>query len=86
MTVNCIPDTRAFAAVVASTGPQGHMTNCAILFGEDPAWPVLHQYMSGIHFHTGRVNGLALMGDVMDEIAKGNVDPGPGTADRGWLG
>lgn len=75
VTVNCIPDARAFSAVVASTAPQGHATNCAILFGAEPSWPVLKQYMSGIHFHTGRVNGLALMGTVLDAIAEARVDP-----------
>jgi len=75
VTVNCIPNPDACSAVVASTAPQGHATNCAILFGAEPAWPLAKQYMSGIHFHTGRVNGLALMGTVLDAIATGRVDP-----------
>ena len=75
ITVNCVPDPRAFSAAVASTGPQGHATNCAILFGEEPSWPVVKQYMSGVHFHTGRVNGAALMGTVLEAIADGRVEP-----------
>lgn len=75
ITVNCSTSAAALEAVVNSTRPQGDCVNCSIPFHGQPDLPLLKWYMSGIHFHTGRVNGAASMNDMLAAISNGTIDP-----------
>lgn len=63
-------------AAIRATGPYGTCTSVAIHFRAPVPLPLLSMYTRGITFHTSRADARRLLGEVLDEIADGTLDPG----------
>lgn len=75
VTVDCTGEPAGLAAVLRSTEAFGECTSAAIYFSGDVAMPLLDLYMKGIRFVTGRVNGAALLPELLSLIARHALTP-----------
>ncbi|MFK7915711.1 MAG: zinc-binding dehydrogenase [Pseudomonadales bacterium] len=74
VTVCAVHNEQALLAAIRSTAAGGHCTSVSI-FAEDVALPLREMYMRGIHFHTGRVESVRVLGSVLQWISSGDMDP-----------
>jgi threonine dehydrogenase-like Zn-dependent dehydrogenase len=61
--------------VIRSTEAFGRCTSASIYFAGDTPVPLFDMNMKGIRFDTGRVNGSALMPEVLHLIARHGLSP-----------
>lgn len=75
VTVDCTGETAGLAAVIRSTEAFGRCTSASIYFDGEVAVPMFDMNMKGIRFDTGRVNGAALLPEVLGLMAAHGLTP-----------
>jgi alcohol dehydrogenase len=75
ITVNASLTHEGLACAIRSTDPGGVCTSVAIMAESETPMPLFEMYTNGIEFRTGRVMARAIIPDVLDRTATGELHP-----------
>jgi threonine dehydrogenase-like Zn-dependent dehydrogenase len=75
ITVNASLTHEGLACAIRSTDPGGVCTSVAIVPEPETPMPLFEMYTNGIEFHTGRVMARAIIPDVLERTAAGELHP-----------